>query len=911
MIHHQRETATIVVIVCLVTIGPIVGVVGAAGSTGDAGDPTLDDTDVEVLALSIDEPSDDEAAADETVDAGSVDNEVTDDEIAEEEAVDDETADDEATDDETAEEVAVDDETADDEAEVATTADGDSDGAATTDDDAADSNDENTTIAADESTSTDETTTVDPVDDIEDDEVDDAVSGDVNNAEETVEDGANESEDAVESPTADQNVSLEADQIERNETDETLDEANESEETVDEVLDEVNDSEEIVDEVLDEATVSEELIDVAFEEDVNVSEEVVDALEAGENETLENLELPEGEENETDEAVDTLDAELNESEAESITLGEDLESDGLDASLEALANDSVLANESLDDGTNVPDETNVSEAIEDVVTDLVKTVRITDQNGTVIERSDDRELTDTIEDELDNTTETVNATLESSAVDETTQPISEALYSLDEIELSNELEESSIAVNADTDDRTLSVSTAFESQLAGSGTLDAETLDDEDGLGGTVTLDAETLDADGSLDATVAGTTINGDESGVLTASITVGDRLSNDGQDDITVSLDESSASSGDVPVVLTTDSTAIPVSHGVVSDGDAGGFTDPIDVNAPIAVHEGISGTDPPTESPAVDPQAEPATEETVAVPDAVPGVGPSDDDAPVPDSQPEAGGGGLPIPDESTGAGIVVAAVGVGFVARQFAKGSTAAVAADPSTVRLQARTVRETIRLQTRSYWETIRLEVHSLWEAIRLRVRSLVSSIAALASRLLWIAPIPGYSRYDDTDPLENGRRNRLYEAISREPGVNLTRLAGVTDISRSSSRHHLRILEYENVVVSAKVYGRRRFYPAGTVDVELAAVMAEESTRRVVEALADHGPANVSTLADILDRDPSTVTHHLKRLEEAGAIERERDGKAITNRLTDRVDVLLAARRSPGADQLTTEHVAD
>ena len=953
MINHLHETATIVMIVCLVTTWPFVGVAGAADATGDAADPTLDDTDAEMLALSIDEPSDDEAAEDDSSDDEVVDAGAVDEEIAEEAAVDDDPVDDDVTDDELGDDDVTNDEPGDDEAEVATAADEDSEEDATTDDDAPDSTDENATNAADENTSNSETTTADPVDDIEDDdieddEIDDAESDAVENAEETVEDGANEGEGAV-PPAADENESLEADQIEHDEADEGLDadvngseaksdqsedgatesddgggvpiaETNGSNE-IDDVIEEVNNSEETVDEAIEEVNVSEEIVDAALEGDVNASEEIVDALEEGENESLENTELPEDEENVIDEVVDSIDLEASESEEESINLEEGTESDGLGESLEGITTDSVV-DDSFDDGTNVRDETNVhdetnvSKVIEGAVTDLADTVRITDQNATVIERSADLALTHTIDYDLENTIESVNSTLESTAVDETTVTLTEPLDSLDEIELSGGTEVSSISVNADTDDGTLSIP-SIESQIVDSATLDVETLDDDGVSVEIVTLDVEALDND---DVLVDRTTIDAeahDDEDVLVdgATIAVDDRSADDGKDATAVSLDldlalesadsialaidEPSVSSVDLPVVPTTDSTAVPVSDGIVSNDDAGGFSDPIDADAPFPYHAGLSGTDASPGSPSVDSQAEPTTDGTAPVPDTTPGVGPTDDDAPIPDADPEAGGG-IPIPDESTGAGIVVAVAGVGVVARQLAKGSTVGVAADPSTVRLQART-----------FWETIRLEVRSLWETVWMRVHSLWVSIAALSSRLLWIAPIAGYSRYDDTDPLENDRRNRLYAVISREPGVNLTRLAADANISRSSSRHHLRILEYENVVVSAKVYGRRRFYPAGTVDVELAAVMAEASTRRVVEALGDHGPSSVSALADTLDRDPSTVTHHLKRLEEAGAIERERDGKAITNRLTANGEALVSARQPSRVDRTVTEHTAD
>jgi DNA-binding transcriptional ArsR family regulator len=62
----------------------------------------------------------------------------------------------------------------------------------------------------------------------------------------------------------------------------------------------------------------------------------------------------------------------------------------------------------------------------------------------------------------------------------------------------------------------------------------------------------------------------------------------------------------------------------------------------------------------------------------------------------------------------------------------------------------------------------------------------------------------------------------------------------------------------------------------------------------VLVTLAKEGDASVSTIADALDRDPSTVSHHLSRLEEDGLVERERDGRSKVNRLAPATEAALA-----------------
>lgn len=143
-----------------------------------------------------------------------------------------------------------------------------------------------------------------------------------------------------------------------------------------------------------------------------------------------------------------------------------------------------------------------------------------------------------------------------------------------------------------------------------------------------------------------------------------------------------------------------------------------------------------------------------------------------------------------------------------------------------------------------------------------------------------------YSRYDDSDPLEHEARADVFDVVEESPGAYLSQLAERAGVPLSTARHHVRVLEREDIVSGAKVRGKRRFYPAHATDVELAAAMSDEATAAVLDALARLGAVSVSDLADEVGRDPSTVTHHLQRLEEDDIVVRERDGRTVVNKLS-------------------------
>lgn len=155
-----------------------------------------------------------------------------------------------------------------------------------------------------------------------------------------------------------------------------------------------------------------------------------------------------------------------------------------------------------------------------------------------------------------------------------------------------------------------------------------------------------------------------------------------------------------------------------------------------------------------------------------------------------------------------------------------------------------------------------------------------------------------YSRHDDSDPLAHDKRSAAFELIQQSPGVNLSSLAERLDIPLSTARHHLRVLEREGLVKDRKISGKRRFVALGTEASETIAAAHDTATARVLRVLARRGPSSVSALAEYLDRDPSTVTYHLKRLESASLVDRHRDGRSVTNELTRSARSLIRTGRA-------------
>ena len=162
---------------------------------------------------------------------------------------------------------------------------------------------------------------------------------------------------------------------------------------------------------------------------------------------------------------------------------------------------------------------------------------------------------------------------------------------------------------------------------------------------------------------------------------------------------------------------------------------------------------------------------------------------------------------------------------------------------------------------------------------------------------------------DDTDLLENPHRRAIYETIRADPGRCLTVVSEESDVALSTARHHLRVLEEEGLIRSTLVRGKRRYVPVGDHDVELQAALDDSATRAVLETLAAIGPATNGRIADELDRDPSTVSHHLSALEDDGLVVRERDGRSVVNELHSTVEAVLRVDPQPSDNQSVPEVV--
>lgn len=173
-------------------------------------------------------------------------------------------------------------------------------------------------------------------------------------------------------------------------------------------------------------------------------------------------------------------------------------------------------------------------------------------------------------------------------------------------------------------------------------------------------------------------------------------------------------------------------------------------------------------------------------------------------------------------------------------------------------------------------------------------------LAALAVharlRRWWPTSLLGlYHRIDDDELLDHPRRREIHDLVTAEPGIHFSELQRRTDLATGNLRHHLHRMVDANLIEEHASSGYRCFFPPGGVSerVREAAVRVRSDTARtVLSAISDDAASTVSGLRDDLNVAQSTISYHVKKLADAGLVDRSEDGRVVrlsTTPLGDRV----------------------
>lgn len=152
-------------------------------------------------------------------------------------------------------------------------------------------------------------------------------------------------------------------------------------------------------------------------------------------------------------------------------------------------------------------------------------------------------------------------------------------------------------------------------------------------------------------------------------------------------------------------------------------------------------------------------------------------------------------------------------------------------------------------------------------------------------RFLSGAALGLFSRFQGPRVLDNPRRAELNNLVCKRPGITVPDLCNASRLSRNAVLHHLRMLEDQGMIVHRRMgrsthwfenggrYGRER--------KDAYAVLHDDRTRDVAQFILAHPGSHQGAIGSSLGLSPSVVHWHMKRLEDAALVQRERSGRSM------------------------------
>ncbi|MCM2325678.1 MAG: winged helix-turn-helix transcriptional regulator [Candidatus Woesearchaeota archaeon] len=143
--------------------------------------------------------------------------------------------------------------------------------------------------------------------------------------------------------------------------------------------------------------------------------------------------------------------------------------------------------------------------------------------------------------------------------------------------------------------------------------------------------------------------------------------------------------------------------------------------------------------------------------------------------------------------------------------------------------------------------------------------------------------------------LEIDVRRNIYEIVKKFAGCHFREIERKSGFSTGSVKYHLDYLIRNGLITQEKDNGNVRYYPIEFMpeNKRLLGLLRQESIRKILLFLLTHGDANHEQIASFTGLSPSTVSWHLKKLEQNGIVRPKRSGRKSTYLiLIDKKDII-------------------
>ncbi len=140
-------------------------------------------------------------------------------------------------------------------------------------------------------------------------------------------------------------------------------------------------------------------------------------------------------------------------------------------------------------------------------------------------------------------------------------------------------------------------------------------------------------------------------------------------------------------------------------------------------------------------------------------------------------------------------------------------------------------------------------------------------------------------------------RQKLLQLVRGDPGIHLRRAAHVMGISWNTCLHHVQRLEQAGLVTVKKVQGKVCVFDRtqGAVTGKTGTcLLRDDRNLTMARFLSENPGVHQRSICAATSLAPSVVTRRLQALEDAGLVERVREGRAIFVEPTAALDAALA-----------------
>lgn len=136
-------------------------------------------------------------------------------------------------------------------------------------------------------------------------------------------------------------------------------------------------------------------------------------------------------------------------------------------------------------------------------------------------------------------------------------------------------------------------------------------------------------------------------------------------------------------------------------------------------------------------------------------------------------------------------------------------------------------------------------------------------------------------------------RQRILRLVQTYPGLHLRELARQADTSLNLVQYHLQRLQEDGKVEIALGSGKVRVYPPGlpVADRRVVACLRDRKRLRVAMALLGQQAQSHGVLAASLKLGKSTLSFHLRQMEEDGVVTSDEHGYSLRD--PDRIKAVL------------------